>query len=359
MANFKPIDKSQIDFSNIYGNSTDAILGNTNTLNVNPQYWGDEGTLMLDENTGLITENGVGLGYINPTTIMQSTASAVVPDLASIQQQTAMPTIDPNLMNSSVGIQSVAAPQAMLDMTQLMANMAAAAANQTAMPTATPAVETTMTFPTEAEANPITPDYSQLFTADATSIQSVVPSPDYNQLLASMQAATLATDISAPVTQTVPELAQITGVDMGAINNQALGFGGSAVGGALSPGTIGTTYGATPYSLDPAARQELIALVYSEASERPDYLTSDTMGVTSTILNRLENGYGSTIHDVISRGAFSGYGNKKYRAAMANPGVVNPAMVAAVDSVLAGQRNTDALYFTGNGVYNKFRKNYR
>ena len=62
----RKIDKSEIDFSKIYGNSVDALSGSGKTKKVSSQYWGDNGELTFDESTGLVMENGVGLGFINP-----------------------------------------------------------------------------------------------------------------------------------------------------------------------------------------------------------------------------------------------------------------------------------------------------
>ena len=58
------IDKNDIDFSHIYRTKQDAE-NQQNTVNVNEVYWGDNGDLLVDDETGLVTENGVALGFIN------------------------------------------------------------------------------------------------------------------------------------------------------------------------------------------------------------------------------------------------------------------------------------------------------
>lgn len=62
----RKIDKKDIDFTKIYGNSSDAMNQGDNTINVNEKYWGDNDELTFNEETGLISEGGVGLGFINP-----------------------------------------------------------------------------------------------------------------------------------------------------------------------------------------------------------------------------------------------------------------------------------------------------
>lgn len=84
------------------------------------------------------------------------------------------------------------------------------------------------------------------------------------------------------------------------------------------------------------------------------------MGVTSAICNRADAGNwgGSTVIDVVSAsGQFSGYGyqNEKFAAAMNDPSVIPAEMRAAIDRVLAGERNTTGVSFSGNGTYNSFR----
>lgn len=135
---------------------------------------------------------------------------------------------------------------------------------------------------------------------------------------------------------------------------------GGSVAGALSPGTTANTFQAKSYNLSPEEYKTLCATVYAEAAEGNSYTTSDTMGVTSTILNRVEAGNwgGNTATDVVSaKGQFSGYGsqNAKFAAAMSNPDVISPEMRAAIDRTLAGERNTTGQSFSGNGTHNSFR----
>ena len=58
------IRKEDIDFSKIYGTKYDAD-NQQNNLKVNEIYWGDNGDLYFDEDTGMISENGVTLGFTN------------------------------------------------------------------------------------------------------------------------------------------------------------------------------------------------------------------------------------------------------------------------------------------------------
>lgn len=139
---------------------------------------------------------------------------------------------------------------------------------------------------------------------------------------------------------------------------------GGSVAGALSPGTTANTFQAKAYNLSPEEYKTLCATVYAEASERPERVVSDTMGVTSVILNRTDSTGGSVV-DTVSAGSgtksqqFSGYGvdngNAKFTAAMNDPNVIPVEMRAAIDRTLAGERNTDGKFFSGNGEYNSFR----
>lgn len=132
------------------------------------------------------------------------------------------------------------------------------------------------------------------------------------------------------------------------------------IAGSLSPGTMENTYAAQPYNLSDDEYKELCATVYAEAVEGSPYTVSDTMGVTSAVLNRVESGNwgGNTVMDVISaKGQFSGYGyqNRKFAAAMNNPNIIPSEMREAIDRTLAGERNTIGFSFSGKGIYNSFR----
>lgn len=135
---------------------------------------------------------------------------------------------------------------------------------------------------------------------------------------------------------------------------------GGTVNGTLSPGTTANTFQAQPYNLSPDEYKTFCATVYAEAAEGNSYTESDTMGVSSVILNRAEAGNwgGNNVIDVVSaKGQFSGYGeqNAKFVAAMNNPDVISPEMRAAIDRTLAGERNTTGQSFSGNGTHNSFR----
>ena len=133
------------------------------------------------------------------------------------------------------------------------------------------------------------------------------------------------------------------------------------VNGKISPGTNDETFPGQKYVLDDETKKELIAAVYSEASES-DYLESDAMGVTSVILNRCEDKSGifeNTVHNVIFQPTqFEGTTKTKYEEAMKDPSCVQPEMIDAINRVLNGERNTDALYFVGRNEYNEFRKDF-
>ena len=135
---------------------------------------------------------------------------------------------------------------------------------------------------------------------------------------------------------------------------------GGAISGTLSPGTTANTFQAQAYNLSPDEYKAYCATIYAEAAEGNSYTVSDTMGVASAILNRVENGGwgGNTVTDVISAsGQFSGYGfqNQKFAAAMNDPSIIPPEMRAAIDRTLAGERNTTGQSFSGNGTHNSFR----
>ena len=128
------------------------------------------------------------------------------------------------------------------------------------------------------------------------------------------------------------------------------------VSGNISPGTNSTTHQGQSYNLTEEQRKEVIATVYSEASDKEGYMESDAMGVASTIANRAD-GNGGDMIDAINKGGYYGHSssNAKYMSAMSNLDNVPQAMKDAVDRVLSGERNTTATQFTGNGTYNSFK----
>lgn len=130
----------------------------------------------------------------------------------------------------------------------------------------------------------------------------------------------------------------------------------NTIDGEISPGTLEETFNAQAYDFTDEERLMLYAIVYAEASEHADYVASDSMGVASVILNRIEDEkYDNEIKKVITaKGQFGGYKNKKYQMAMNNPDIIPEEMKAAVDRVIAGERNTEGKHFLGKGKYNKF-----
>lgn len=130
--------------------------------------------------------------------------------------------------------------------------------------------------------------------------------------------------------------------------------------GTHSPGTTENTFQAQSYNLSPEEYQVLCATVYAEAAEGNEYTYSDTMGVTSAILNRVEaGGYGgSTVSEVVSApNQFEGYGyeNPKFSRAMSDINSIPPDMLQAINDTLAGNRNTNCYSFVGNGTHNTFK----
>ena len=130
----------------------------------------------------------------------------------------------------------------------------------------------------------------------------------------------------------------------------------NSIDGKISPGTLDETFNAQAYDFTDEERKMLYAIVYAEASEHADYVESDSMGVASVILNRIEDEkYDNEIKKVIAaKGQFGGYKNKKYQMAMNDPSIIPDEMKEAVDRVIAGERNTEGKHFLGKGNYNKF-----
>ncbi len=134
----------------------------------------------------------------------------------------------------------------------------------------------------------------------------------------------------------------------------------TVIPGTHSPGTLNYAYQAQAYELSPEEYKIFCATVYAEAAEGNEYTYSDTMGVASSILNRVEAGNygGSTITEVVSApGQFEGYGyeNAKFSSAMADPNCIPPDMMQAINDTLAGNRNTEGCSFVGNGTHNTFK----
>ena len=69
------IQKEDIDFNKVYGTRADAE-NRQNNVKVNEVYWGDNGDLFYDDETGMVSENGVGLGFINKDSLLTSEASS-------------------------------------------------------------------------------------------------------------------------------------------------------------------------------------------------------------------------------------------------------------------------------------------
>lgn len=121
-----PIRLDEINFDEIYGTSSDAISGNGNTVKVNQKYWGDNGNLTFDDTTGLVMENGVGLGYINPikhATAAATTPTPVMPVTPAPSTPASVPSIsgvgpDPNLSAEIAAMQAQQAQAAQLAQAQ-------------------------------------------------------------------------------------------------------------------------------------------------------------------------------------------------------------------------------------------------
>ena len=140
--------------------------------------------------------------------------------------------------------------------------------------------------------------------------------------------------------------------------NSSATYDSRAVTGELSPGTEAQTYDAPAYELSDEEFRQFAATVYAEASELPNHVDSDTLAVASTMLNRADN-WGQSVQQVISApGQFVGYQNSKYYKAYNNLDVISPAQMDAIKTALGGQRNTNAMYFYGDGTQNHFRVNY-
>ena len=75
----RKIEKSEIDFSKIYGNQQSAMAQNGNTVKAKEEYWGDTDDLYFDEETGMVSEGGVGLGFINKNDLIKDIEPKVDP----------------------------------------------------------------------------------------------------------------------------------------------------------------------------------------------------------------------------------------------------------------------------------------
>ena len=103
------IKKEDINFDKIYGTKYDA-QNSQNSVKTNEVYWGDNGDLFVDfddsTNTGVVTENGVALGYINKDSLKSdSNASkssmykgSYRDDSDDMQRQTTISKISQNSM---------------------------------------------------------------------------------------------------------------------------------------------------------------------------------------------------------------------------------------------------------------------
>lgn len=195
-------------------------------------------------------------------------------------------------------------------------------------------------------------------TGGASVSGSSVQEPSAEAAPATSPMAQTTETVEAPTTMAAPEPQNVQTMTQDAQPTPPPSSG--QVQGTLSPGTMANTFQAQAYNLPPDEYKAYCATIYAEAAEGNSYMESDTMGVASAILNRVENGGwgGNTVTDVISAsGQFSGYGfqNQKFAAAMNDPSIIPQEMRAAIDRTLAGERNTTGQSFSGNGTHNSFR----
>ena len=66
----RKIQKSEIDFNKVYGSKANAAAHNDKTVKVNEQYWGDTGDLYFDDETGMVSEDGIGIGFVNEADLL-------------------------------------------------------------------------------------------------------------------------------------------------------------------------------------------------------------------------------------------------------------------------------------------------
>ena len=83
----RKIQKSEIDFNKIHGTSASAMSKDDNTIKAIEKYWGDTGDLYFDDETGLITEDGVGLGFINAEDLIPIENISEEKELTSVPQE--------------------------------------------------------------------------------------------------------------------------------------------------------------------------------------------------------------------------------------------------------------------------------
>ena len=142
-------------------------------------------------------------------------------------------------------------------------------------------------------------------------------------------------------------------------------------------GTYDFADAAKVYNLSDSEVKKLYALVYAEAGIDKEYRYSDAMGVASLFLNRLESDeFPNTFEGVLTETytnngvtnyQFNGYQSEKYKEFMNGNAdeTLSSNVIRAVDRVLAGERNTDGLFFIKDKRYpesnsrNKFRKEYK
>ena len=68
----RKIEKSEIDFNKVYGTKASAMAQDNNTVKVRQEYWGDTGDLYFDDETGMVSEDGVGIGFINKNDLLSN-----------------------------------------------------------------------------------------------------------------------------------------------------------------------------------------------------------------------------------------------------------------------------------------------
>lgn len=106
----KKIEKSQIDFSKIYSSQKSAQADDGNYVKAHEEYWGDTGDLYFDDETGMVSEDGIGIGFINKKDLLNITKAQPVEKNYSKIYDTKAALAQKRLEERQAGISNEASP---------------------------------------------------------------------------------------------------------------------------------------------------------------------------------------------------------------------------------------------------------
>lgn len=331
--NIRKIDVSQIDLSKIYKNSSDAA-NKTNNVNGNINIW-NSGDLELSYNeetgVGLVTKNGTGIGFVNIADIKKVDDNSIVDDSV----------IPPQTSKSVVFDSEKYYRQKAENLEKRITNNVSAQENNVdnshiISPLERIAMEEKIAMKKANNTSSTTAAQIQQINVDENndSIQkSGIFDYSYDKAVRGKN-----------------NISQEAAKQLGVVTN----------GNQSYKVVADNDYHQDPGTISESQKKLLVAVVAGESANNG----SDMLGVTSTVLNRLESNLnmGNTVNEVLEKGYFPwgrsylNYekGGKYYDTAWGQEKLALAEKI--VDTALSGSRNISksTYYYSGDGKHNYF-----